>query len=130
MSTKIKKLILAASLLVGNNSYSMHNNSYSSNNIENFMNIENLMEDTGNFLYNLFGSQQSSDNLNRIFNSNNTNNIFGNREVQGFVNGFVNFAVNSIDKDDKNNIVTKILYKTEASKMLIYNKENNQMRIS
>ena len=119
MSTKIKKLILVASLLMGNNTYSMHNNLYSSNN------IENLMEYTGNFLYNLFGSQQSSDNLNRIFNSNNTNNILNDRGFQSVANGFVNFAVNSIDKDDKNNIVNKILYKTEASKMLIYNKENN-----
>ena len=125
MSTKIKKLILVASLLVGNNSYSMHNNSYSSNNIENFMNIENLMEDTGNFLYNLFGSQQSSDNLNRIFNSNNTNNILDNREVQGFVNGAANIVFNSIDKDVKNNIVNKILYDTKAPTMLVYNKENN-----
>ena len=112
MSTKIKKLTLVASLLVVNNSYSSNN-------------IENLMEDTGNFLYNLLGSQQSSDNLNRIFNSNNTNNIFDNREVQGFVNGVANIFVSSIDKDYKNNIVNKILYNTEAPTMLIYNKENN-----
>ena len=112
MSTKIKKLILVASLLVGNNSYSSND-------------IENLIESTGNFLYNLLGSQQSSDNLNRIFNSNNTNNILNDRGFQSVANGFVNFAVNSIDKDYKNNIVTKILYKTEASKMIIYNKKNN-----
>ena len=36
-----------------------------------------------------------------------------------------NIFVNSIDKSNKNNIVNKILYDTEASKMLVYNEENN-----
>ena len=121
MSTKIKKLTLVASLLVVNNSYSMHNNSYSSNNIEN--NIKNLMEDTGNFLYNLLGSQQSRDNLNNIINSNNINNILNDRGFQSVANGFVNFAVNSIDKDYKKESSTKKSIRTWATLICDLNTE-------